>query len=118
MGDIRHSRVARSAYQVFRLLGARELRIVAPPALLPEPEEFAGCTRFETLEQGLDGVDVVMMLRIQKERFAAGPGAGCERVLRALRPDTRAPGARRSDAIVLHPQPTNRGIEIASEIVQ
>src|ERR1017187_5943633 len=70
VGDIRHSRVARSAYQVLRLLQARQIRIVAPPALMPEPAEFAGCPRFDTLEQGLDGVDVIMMLRIQKERFA------------------------------------------------
>src|SRR5579863_6918546 len=58
VGDIRHSRVARSAYQVFRLLQARELRIVGPPALLPESAEFQGCGRYETLEEGLDGVDV------------------------------------------------------------
>ncbi len=70
VGDIRHSRVARSAYHVFRLLQARELRIVAPPALMPGPDELPGCARFETLEDGLAGVDVVMMLRIQKERFA------------------------------------------------
>src|SRR5450631_646269 len=70
VGDIRHSRVARSAYQIFRALGARQLRIVAPVALMPEPREFVGCLRFETLEEGLAGVDVVMMLRVQKERFA------------------------------------------------
>jgi aspartate carbamoyltransferase catalytic subunit len=116
VGDIRHSRVARSAYQIFRLLQARELRIVGPAALLPESDEFQGCRRFETLEEGLDGVDVVMMLRIQKERLA-------ERLL----PDpseyfaryglTTARLARaRADAIVLHPQPMNRGIEIDSEV--
>src|ERR1700687_1239750 len=71
VGYIRHSRVARSAYQVFRILQAREIRIVAPPALMPEPQEFGGCPRFQTLEQGLEGGDVVVMLRIQKERFAA-----------------------------------------------
>ena len=116
VGDIRHSRVARSAYQIFRLLQARELRIVGPPALLPESNEFLGCARFKTLEEGLDGVDVVMMLRIQKERLAehtlpdpaeyfARYGLTPERLARA-----------RPDAIVLHPQPMNRGIEIASEV--
>src|ERR1700761_4626913 len=64
VGDIRHSRVARSAYQIFHLRGAREIRLVGPPALLPPAAEFPGCPRFETLEEGLAGVDVVMMLRI------------------------------------------------------
>jgi aspartate carbamoyltransferase catalytic subunit len=116
VGDIRHSRVARSAYHVFRLLQARELRIVAPPALMPEPDELPGCARFDTLEDGLAGVDVVMMLRIQKERFAdadlpngdeyfARYGLTRERLARA-----------HPDAIVMHPQPMNRGIEIASEV--
>jgi aspartate carbamoyltransferase catalytic subunit len=116
VGDIRHSRVARSAYQIFRLLGVRELRIVGPPALLPEADEFTGCSRFETLEQGLEGVDVVMMLRIQKERFAATqvPDAAEYFARYGLTPARLA--RARSDAIVLHPQPMNRGIEIASEV--
>jgi aspartate carbamoyltransferase catalytic subunit len=116
VGDIRHSRVARSAYQIFRLLGARELRIVGPPALLPAGDEFSGCTRFETLEQGLEGADVVMMLRIQKERFAETQVPdGAEYFARyGLTPARLA--CARPDAIVLHPQPMNRGIEIASEV--
>jgi aspartate carbamoyltransferase catalytic subunit len=116
VGDIRHSRVARSAYQIFRALEARELRIVAPPALMPEAGEFAGASRFETLEEGLAGVDVVMMLRVQKERFAqteipdgdeyfARYGLNVARLRRAS-----------PSAIVMHPQPMNRGIEIASEV--
>jgi aspartate carbamoyltransferase catalytic subunit len=116
VGDIRHSRVARSAYHAFRALDARELRLIAPPALMPDPAEFDGCLRLHSLDEGLDGVDVVMMLRIQKERFAeaAVPDGGeyfarygltVERLARA-----------RPDAIVMHPQPMNRGIEIASEV--
>ena len=116
VGDIRHSRVARSAYHVFRALEARELRIVAPAALMPEAREFAGCRRFERLEDGLVGVDVVMMLRVQKERFAqsevpdgdeyfARYGLTAARLARAA-----------ADAIVMHPQPMNRGVEIASEV--
>ena len=69
VGDIRHSRVARSAYHAFRALGVPELRIVAPPAFMPEADEFIGCTRFGSLKTGLKDVDVVMMLRIQKERM-------------------------------------------------
>src|SRR5579863_5090123 len=116
VGDIRHSRVARSAYHVFHALQARELRLIAPPALMPDAHEFAGCVRSHSLDEGLIGVDAVMMLRIQKERFAevALPdgaefftryGLTAERLARA-----------QPDAIVMHPQPMNRGIEIASDV--
>ena len=116
VGDIRHSRVARSAYQVFRILQAREIRIVAPLALMPDAQEFPGCPRFETLEEGLTGVDVVMMLRIQKERFAetAIPDADEYFIRYGLTPARLA--LARPDAIVMHPQPMNRGIEIDSAI--
>ncbi|HEY4880631.1 MAG TPA: aspartate carbamoyltransferase catalytic subunit [Steroidobacteraceae bacterium] len=116
VGDIRHSRVARSAYQVLRILQAREIRIVAPPALMPDAHEFPGCPRFETLEQGLAGADVVMMLRIQKERFAETEiPDGDEYFTRyGLTPARLA--LARPDALVMHPQPMNRGIEIASAI--
>jgi aspartate carbamoyltransferase catalytic subunit len=71
VGDIRHSRVARSAWHAFAAFGAGEIRIVAPPALMPEPQEFSGCLRRESLEAGIADCDVVMMLRIQKERMTA-----------------------------------------------
>jgi aspartate carbamoyltransferase catalytic subunit len=116
VGDIRHSRVARSAYQVFRILEAREIRIVAPPALMPEAQEFAGCPRFQTLEEGLAGVDVVMMLRIQKERIAeTSIPDGDEYFTRYGLTPARLARAH-PKAIVMHPQPMNRGIEIASEV--
>ena len=116
VGDVRHSRVARSGYHVLRALGVRELRLIAPPALMPDPEEFAGCMRFETLEEGLEGVDVVMMLRIQKERFAAvAVPDGAEYFSRYGLTAARLAHAR-PDAIVMHPQPMNRGIEIASDV--
>ncbi|TLY53017.1 MAG: aspartate carbamoyltransferase catalytic subunit, partial [Gammaproteobacteria bacterium] len=72
VGDIRHSRVARSAWHALRALGVGDLRIVAPPVLMPEREEFAGCTRHTQLATGLEGADVIMMLRIQKERMGQG----------------------------------------------
>jgi aspartate carbamoyltransferase catalytic subunit len=116
VGDIRHSRVARSAYHVFRILEAREIRIVAPPALMPQEQEFAGCPRFQTLEEGLAGVDVVMMLRIQKERIAESSiPDGDEYFARYGLTAARLARAH-PKAIVMHPQPMNRGIEIASEI--
>jgi aspartate carbamoyltransferase catalytic subunit len=116
VGDIRHSRVARSAFQVFRILQAREIRIVAPPALMPEPSEFIGCPRFETLEQGLAGVDVIMMLRIQKERFAETRIPDGEEYFSRYGLTSARLARAHPQAIVMHPQPMNRGIEIASDI--
>src|SRR5688500_13057414 len=64
VGDVKHSRVARSAWHVLHTLGCGEIRIVAPKALMPDGGEFGGCERFTSLDSGLAGVDVVMMLRI------------------------------------------------------
>src|ERR1700759_1695455 len=69
VGDIRHSRVARSAYQAFRTLGVKDIRGIAPPALMPEESEFTGASRHTSLSEGVKGADVVMMLRIQRERM-------------------------------------------------
>ncbi len=116
VGDVRHSRVARSAYQVLSALGVGELRIVAPPALMPDAAEMPGTVRFTSLEEGIAHADVVMMLRIQKERMAdaAIPDAhdyfhrwGLTRArLKLARPE----------AIVMHPGPMNREVEIASDV--
>lgn len=116
VGDIRHSRVARSAYHVFRTLGVAELRIVAPPAFMPENDEFTDCVRHATLAKGLKDADVVMMLRIQKERMsqAALPDADRYFAKYGLTPERLA--LAKPDAIVMHPQPMNRGIEIASDV--
>jgi aspartate carbamoyltransferase catalytic subunit len=116
VGDVRHSRVARSAYEVITTLGVRELRLVAPRGLMPDPGEFPGCTRSASIDEGLEGVDVVMMLRIQKERMteAAIPG-GDQYFARFGLTQPRLRRAR-PDAVVMHPQPMNRGVEIASEV--
>jgi aspartate carbamoyltransferase catalytic subunit len=116
VGDIRHSRVARSAFHVFRALGVPDLRIVAPPALMPEADEFADCSRHTNLASGLRDADVIMMLRIQKERMGQADLPDADRYFAqyGLTPE-RLTLARR-DAIVMHPQPMNRGIEIASDV--
>ena len=112
-GDIRHSRVAGSNMRLLPMLGA-ELRVVAPAALLPD--DTRGIPAFTDLDEGLAGVDVVMMLRIQRERmeasvsgsledFHASYGLTRERLKRAA-----------SDAIVMHPGPMNRGVEIAGDV--
>ncbi|MET0293075.1 MAG: aspartate carbamoyltransferase catalytic subunit [Steroidobacteraceae bacterium] len=116
VGDIRHSRVARSAAHALRTLGVRELRIVAPPALMPEGAEFAGCSRFTRLEDGLAGADVVMMLRIQRERFANADVPAGDDYFRLYGLTAERLALARPDAIVMHPQPMNRGVEIASGV--
>jgi aspartate carbamoyltransferase catalytic subunit len=116
VGDIRHSRVARSAWHAFRTLGVTDLRIVAPPTLMPGAGEFAGCTRHTELAAGLRAADVVMMLRIQKERFGSADLPDGEQYFATwgLTPERLA--LARPDAVVMHPQPMNRGIEIASAV--
>ncbi|MBV8804110.1 MAG: aspartate carbamoyltransferase catalytic subunit, partial [Sinobacteraceae bacterium] len=112
----RHSRVARSSYHAFRILGVPDLRIVAPQALMPEEGEFGGCSRHTSLATGVKDVDVVMMLRIQRERMGQADLPDADRYFSqyGLTPERLA--IARPDAIVMHPQPMNRGIEIASDV--
>ena len=116
VGDIRHSRVARSAHRAFTALGVGELRLVAPPEMMPEPQEFEGARRHVSFDEGIRGADVVMMLRIQKERITVAKPTDIERYhenygLTAARLATAKP-----QAIVMHPGPMNRGVEITSEV--
>ena len=115
-GDIRHSRVARSDVHGLRALGAAEIRLCGPAALLPDAGEFPGCTLSGDLDAALDGVDVVVMLRIQKERIEGLPGLDEHAYFARYGLDrTRLARANR-DAIVMHPGPMNRGIEIAADV--
>ncbi len=115
VGDVARSRVARSAHRALSTLGVPDIRIVAPREMMPAAGEFAGCSRFETLAEGIAGADAVMMLRIQLERGGGGPVnlAAYHRDfgLTATRLAGAAPGA-----IVMHPGPMNRGVEIDSEV--
>jgi len=116
VGDIRHSRVARSAWHAFSKLGVRDVRLAAPPALMPESDEFAGCSRHPQLESALGGADVVMMLRIQRERMGAADLPEGEEYFAVWGLTAERLALARPDAIVMHPQPMNRGIEIASDV--
>src|SRR2546421_3458869 len=116
VGDIRHSRVARSAWHALHPLGVGDLRIVAPPALMPERDEFTGCSRHTQLARGLEGADVVMMLRIQKERMGQGDLPEGAAYFAAWGLTRERLALARPDAMVMHPQPMNRGIEIASDV--
>jgi aspartate carbamoyltransferase catalytic subunit len=116
VGDVKHSRVARSAWQVFSTLGVGEIRVVAPKALMPDDGEFSNCERFSSLDSGIDGVDVVMMLRIQKERMANAHIPDADRYFAMFGLSAERLAKAKPDAIVMHPQPMNRGIEIASDV--
>jgi aspartate carbamoyltransferase catalytic subunit len=116
VGDIRHSRVARSACHAFRTLGTTDLRIVAPQALLPEADEFPGVARSSDIARGITGCDVVMMLRIQKERFADADIPAGDEYFREFGLNAARLAQAKPDAIVMHPQPMNRGVEIESAV--
>lgn len=116
VGDIRHSRVARSATSVLTTLGVGELRLVAPAELMPEPDEFPGAVRCESFDAGIDRADVVMMLRIQKERITATSQPDPERYHERYGLNAARLRRARPDAIVMHPGPMNRGVEICSDI--
>lgn len=117
VGDILHSRVARSDMLALRTLGCRDIRVVAPRTLLPVGlEELYGVRTCTDLAKGLEGVDVVIMLRLQRERMQGGllPSEGEYYRLFGL---TRQRLARaKPDAIVMHPGPINRGVEIESAV--
>ena len=115
-GDIAHSRVARSAWQAFTTLGVGELRIAAPDDLMPGPGEFAGATRFNDIDRAIDGVDVVMALRIQRERMSGAQIPDEARYHRAFGITAERMRKARAGAIVMHPGPMNRDVEIASEV--
>jgi len=116
VGDVRHSRVARSAWHVLSTLGVAEIRIVAPRALMPVPSEFSGCERSNSLDAGIADVDVIMMLRIQKERMETAQIPDADRYFQKFGLSAERLAKAKPDAIVMHPQPMNRGIEIASDV--
>jgi aspartate carbamoyltransferase catalytic subunit len=110
-GDILHSRVARSNMLLLSAMGAR-VRLVAPPTLLPTAVESYGCEVFFDMTRGLEGCDIVMMLRLQHERMQ-GSYLPSVREYFELYGLTRDKLARaKPDALVMHPGPMNRGVEI------
>lgn len=116
-GDIRHSRVARSDVRALHTLGVHDIRLCAPRAMLPESlGEFPACTTSEGFDAALEDADVVIMLRIQKERMADAqfPEAADYHAHYGL--DRRRLALARPDCQVLHPGPINRGIEIAPDV--
>jgi aspartate carbamoyltransferase catalytic subunit len=115
VGDLLHSRVARSNLLALTALGAR-VRLVGPPTLLPPEFRLWGVEMYTDLRSGLSGVDVVMALRLQRERQARNFLPSVEEYARhfCITPDVLAEA--KEDVLIMHPGPMNRGIEIDSQV--
>lgn len=114
-GDVLHSRVARSNIILLSALGAR-IRVVAPSTLLPAGIERMVVEVFHDMAAGLQDADVVMMLRLQRERMSGSFVPSVREYFRYFGLDAQKLAAAKPDALVMHPGPMNRGVEIASEI--
>jgi aspartate carbamoyltransferase catalytic subunit len=114
-GDILHSRVARSNIMLLNALGA-QVRVVAPSTLLPSGIGRMGVIVAKTMAEGLKDADVVMMLRLQRERMAGAFVPSVREYFRYFGLDAEKLKAAKGNALVMHPGPMNRGVEIASEI--
>ena len=116
VGDILHSRVARSQIHALTTLGVPEVRVIAPRTLLPAGVEQMGVHVYHDMQAGLKDVDVVIMLRLQNERMKGALLPSAQEYFKqfGLTPEKLA--RARPDAIVMHPGPMNRGVEIDSEV--
>ena len=114
-GDILHSRVARSNIILFNALGAR-VRIIAPSTLLPPHAERLGAEVFNSMRDGLKGADIVMMLRLQRERMSGSFVPSIREYFHFFGLDHEKLKIAKPDALVMHPGPMNRGVEIDSAI--
>ena len=115
LGDITHSRVARSNSHALGKLGAK-VRVAGPRTLLPEGIDRLGCEAFDRVEPAIEGADVVMVLRLQSERQARGLIPNTREYARYFGLNARRLAAAKPDAIVMHPGPMNRGVEIAPDV--
>jgi aspartate carbamoyltransferase catalytic subunit len=116
IGDIVHSRVAKSNIHALTTLGCPEIRAIGPESLLPKDLNMMGVKIYNNIEEGLKGVDVVMTLRIQKERMEAGQVPEGDEFFKQWGLTKERLKLAKPDAIVMHPGPMNREVEIASEV--
>ena len=112
VGDIVHSRVAKSNIHALTTLGCEDIRAIGPESLLPSDIDMLGVKVFHSIEEGLKDVDVVMTLRIQKERMEAGQVPEGDAFFKQYGLNPARLALAKSDAIVMHPGPMNRGVEI------
>jgi aspartate carbamoyltransferase catalytic subunit len=116
VGDVLHSRVARSQIHALRTLGVPEIRVIAPRTLLPTGVADMGVRVFQDMKDGLKGVDVVMMLRLQNERMQGALLPSPQEYFKYYGLTPEKLRLAKPDAIVMHPGPMNRGIEIDSAV--
>ncbi|MFT8769748.1 MAG: aspartate carbamoyltransferase catalytic subunit [Gluconobacter cerinus] len=115
-GDVGHSRVARSNIHLLTALG-NSIRLVGPPTLLPSAmADLGNVTLYSDMDEALKGTDVVMSLRLQKERMGAGLVPSSREYFRFFGLDRRRLALANPGALVMHPGPMNRGVEIASDV--
>ncbi len=115
VGDILHSRVARSNIYGFLKLGA-EVRVIGPPTMIPAGIETLGVKAFHSMREGLDGADVVMALRIQLERAQGALFPSVREYSDTFGVNRASLRHAKDDAIVMHPGPVNRGVELAHDL--
>lgn len=116
IGDILHSRVARSEIHALNILGAKEVRVIAPKTLLPAEIEALGVTVSHNLQDGLQDIDVIIMLRLQKERMTSALLPSESEYFNCFGLTEEKLKFAKPDAIVMHPGPINRGVEIDSKV--
>jgi aspartate carbamoyltransferase catalytic subunit len=116
VGDILHSRVARSNIQALNTLGVAEIRVIAPKTLLPAQVETMGVTVSHSLADGLKDIDVIIMLRLQKERMSSALLPSESEYFKCFGLTEERLKIAKPDAIVMHPGPINRGVEIDSKV--
>ncbi|MFO1454407.1 MAG: aspartate carbamoyltransferase catalytic subunit [Lysobacterales bacterium] len=116
VGDVKHSRVARSDLHALRALGCGEIRVCGPAALLPDDDTLHGCVVTDDFDAALDGVDAMMMLRLQRERMTEGLVDSIEDYHRDYGLTSLRVRRAAVNAIVMHPGPMNRGVEISDEV--
>ena len=116
VGDIQHSRVARSQIHAFTTLGVSEVRLIAPRTLLPVEVERLGVHTCSDMRTGLEGVDVIIMLRLQRERMHHGQIPSEQEYFNLFGLTTEKLAWAKPDALVMHPGPMNRGLEIDSAV--
>lgn len=116
VGDIAHSRVARSQIQGLHAVGVTDIRAIGPQAFVPEELQQLGVKIFHHLEEGMKDVDVVITLRMQRERFDKLVAPSMEQYFEQYGLTNERLQLAKPDAIVMHPGPMNRGVEIASDV--
>jgi aspartate carbamoyltransferase catalytic subunit len=116
VGDILHSRVARSDIHALTTLGVPEVRAIAPLTLLPPGLEQMGVRTFTDMREGMKGVDVVIMLRLQNERMRGALLPSAQEFFKHYGLTAEKLALAKPDAIVMHPGPMNRGVEIESSV--